>query len=106
MTIDYQKKEMTLRAQRLRARRRDEGDDGQVDGGRGRASEPTIVAPGGRVGLRVDKEKDDEDAGVAVKEVLAGGAAAAGRAEGRRPLLTLDGRWTDTVGDTFRAASQ
>jgi S1-C subfamily serine protease len=56
------------------------------------------------MGIRVVKEKDDEDAGVTVKEVLPDSpAAAAGFKAGDR-LLTLDGRWTDTVNDCYLAA--
>jgi hypothetical protein len=65
---------------------------------------PKILAPAGLLGIRVVKEKDDEDAGVTVKEVLPDSpAAAAGFKAGDR-LLTLDGRWTDTVNDCYLAA--
>jgi hypothetical protein len=68
------------------------------------AKTPRILAPAGLVGIRVEKDKDDEAAGVNVKEVLADSPAfAAGFKAGDR-LLTLDGRWTDTVNDTYIAA--
>jgi len=67
---------------------------------------PRILAPAGLVGIRVEKGKDDEDAGVTVKDVLPDSpAAAAGFKAGDR-LLTLDGRWTDTVADCYIAAGQ
>lgn len=65
---------------------------------------PKILAPAGLLGIRVEKAKDDEAAGVTVKEVIADTpAAAAGIKVGDR-LLTLDGRWTDTVADCYIAA--
>ena len=47
---------------------------------------------------------DEADAGVTIKDVLAGSpAAAAGLKAGDR-LLTLDGRWTDSLVDLYTAA--
>jgi hypothetical protein len=65
---------------------------------------PRVLAPAGLLGIRVEKAKDDEEAGVTVKDVLADSpAAAAGFKKGDR-LLTLDGRWTDTVIDCYIAS--
>ena len=64
-----------------------------------------LVAPAGQWGFRVAKDKGDEAAGVVVEEVyVESPAARAGLRKGDR-LLTLDGRWTDTVLDCFTAAS-
>ena len=55
-------------------------------------------------GFQVARDKSETAAGVLVKEVHAGGpAAAAGLKVGDR-LLELDGTWTESVEDTFRAA--
>jgi hypothetical protein len=66
---------------------------------------PQVLSPAAQWGMIVDpKDKKDEDAGITIKEVLPGGpAAAAGIKVGDR-LLTLDGRWTDSVADLFAAA--
>jgi membrane-associated protease RseP (regulator of RpoE activity) len=65
-----------------------------------------VLAPAALWGFVVHKEADDADAGVPIKEVFPGSAAArAGLKPGDR-LLTLDGRWTDTVSDTYRAAAE
>ncbi len=67
---------------------------------------PQVLSPAGLVGMRVEKAKDDEAAGVTVRDVLPDSAAdAAGFKAGDR-LLTLDGRWTDTVADCYFAAGQ
>lgn len=67
---------------------------------------PGILAPAGLFGIRVEKAKDDADAGVSVKLVMPDSpAAAAGFKAGDR-ILTLDGRWTDTVNDCYLAAGQ
>lgn len=65
---------------------------------------PKVLAPAALWGLVVAKEAGDEEAGVTVKEVHAGSAAAeAGLKPGDR-LLVLDTRWTDTLADTYAAA--
>ena len=68
------------------------------------SDEPKVLAPAAEWGLVADKDDKDEEAGVTVKDVLAGGpAAAAGLKAGDR-LLTLDGRWTDSLVDLYKAA--
>jgi membrane-associated protease RseP (regulator of RpoE activity) len=68
--------------------------------------EVRVLGAAGLWGMVVHKEADDEEAGVTVKEVHAGGPAArAGLLAGDR-LLTVDGRWTDTVADCYAAAGQ
>ena len=63
-----------------------------------------ILSSGGQWGLTVAKKSADEDAGVAVTKVIPGSPAAlAGLKTGDR-LLTLNGRWTDSVADTYLAA--
>jgi hypothetical protein len=62
-----------------------------------------MVAPAGQWGI-LAKEAGDDEAGVVVKEVLAGSAAAAAGIKAGDRLLTLDGRWTDTLVDLYTAA--
>ncbi len=106
MTIDYQKSEMTLVPNGFVP-----GDTMQalmeklLSAGGGKKPDPLVVAPAAVWGFAVDKDKDDEAAGVKVTEVLARGSAAAGGLKTGDRLLTLDGRWTDSVSDTFIAAS-
>jgi hypothetical protein len=64
-----------------------------------------LVVPAAQWGLVVHKEAGDEEAGVTVKDVLPGGAAAAAGLRAGDRLLTLDGRWTDTVVDCYTAAA-
>jgi len=65
---------------------------------------PTILSSQSQWGMTVSKKSDDEDPGVTVTKVLAGSPVAqAGLKEGDR-LLTLNGRWTDSIADTFTAA--
>jgi S1-C subfamily serine protease len=73
--------------------------------GSSRGKPAPLLAPAAQWGLRAVKEKDDDQPGVRLAEVMTGGAAAeAGLKEGDR-LLTLDGRWTDSVADLFQAAA-
>jgi membrane-associated protease RseP (regulator of RpoE activity) len=63
-----------------------------------------ILAPAAQWGLVVSKQPGDDEPGVTIKAVLPGGAAAAGGLKPGDRLLTLDGRWTDSVLDCYAAA--
>jgi hypothetical protein len=65
---------------------------------------PKVLSASGQWGLVVRKASGDEAAGVTVKEVMPGTAAAAAGLKAGDRLLTLDGRWTDTVADAYLAA--
>ena len=104
MTVDYQKKEVTFKP------------NGYMPGDYIKdlmdsmskleeKNKPRIIAPAGLWGFTVDKEKMDDAEGVTVKTVYAESAAAKGGLKSGDRLLTIDGRWTDTIGDTTLAAS-
>jgi len=76
-----------------------------MSGSKKEKPEPTVLAPAAVWGFTVDKETKDEADGVKVTEVLAKSPAEAGGLKVGDRLLTLDGRWTDSVSDTFLAAS-
>jgi hypothetical protein len=105
MTIDYQKKEMTLvpsghvPGDTLQAMM-----DKLMGAASGKKPDAAVLAPAGVWGFTVDKEADDEADGVKVTAVLEKSPAAAGGLKAGDRLMTLDGRWTDTVSDTFLAA--
>jgi hypothetical protein len=62
------------------------------------------LAPAAQWGVLASKRPSDEADGVAVKSVVPGSAAdKAGLKQGDR-LLTLDGRWTDSLADLYEAA--
>jgi PDZ domain/Aspartyl protease len=64
-----------------------------------------VLSPAAQWGLTARKQAEDDEAGVDIKEVLAGSAAAeAGLKAGDR-LLTIDGRWTDSLADLYEIAS-
>jgi hypothetical protein len=66
---------------------------------------PKVISPAGQWGLVVQKKDSDTDAGVTIKEVMADSPAAAAGIKAGDRLLTLDDRWTDTLLDTYLAAS-
>lgn len=67
---------------------------------------PRVIAPPAQWGLVASKEEGDDDDGVDIKGVVAGGPAdKAGLKRGDR-LLTLDGRWTDSLEDLYEAAER
>lgn len=104
MTVDYQKKELTFTPNGYKP------GDYMADmmdsiSKLEERNKPRAVKPAGVWGVEVAKDKDDEKDGVNVKAVYADGPAAkAGLKVGDR-LLTIDGRWTDSVGDTAVATS-
>jgi Aspartyl protease/PDZ domain len=104
-TVDYQKKELTFTPNGYVPGDVMKGLMDKLMAPKGK-QEPRIVAPAGAWGFVVgDKDAKDEEPGVTVKDVVDGSAAAAGGLKSGDRLLTLDGRWTDSVGDTFSAAS-
>jgi hypothetical protein len=110
MTIDYEKKELTLVPNGVEPGDTMTALQNKLMGGLGapkdKKPEPTILAPAGVWGFAVDKEDKDESAGVKIAEVLAKSPAAEGGLKVGDRLLTLDGRWTDSLGDTYFAASK
>lgn len=69
------------------------------------AGDVKVIAPAGQWGLVVDKGDGDEEDGMDVVAVRPGSAAAVAGLKPSDRLLTIDGRWTDSLTDTFRAAS-
>jgi membrane-associated protease RseP (regulator of RpoE activity) len=102
MTVDYQAKELTFVPNDYRP-----GDIMQNMMNlmmKGQKTEPNIAAPNGYWGFTLKKESGDEEAGVTIASIFKDSPAAkAGLKEGDR-LLTIDGRWTDSIPDTFKAA--
>jgi hypothetical protein len=64
-----------------------------------------VLSPAAQWGLRAHKAADDEKPGVNVKHVFAGSAAAAAGLKAGDRLLTIDGRWTDSLADLYEIAS-
>jgi hypothetical protein len=102
MTLDYEAKTVTLEpngykpADVMKAM-----ITALTSAGRGSVN----LVPAGQWGLVPSKEVGDEADGVDIRSVIPGSAAArAGLKRGDR-LLTLDGRWTDSVKDVFEAAA-
>ncbi len=104
MTVDYQKQELTLTPNGYQPG--DYMQDLMKNLMNAEAlNKPKTVMVGALWGFEVGKEKGDEKDGVTLLKVYPGTPAAkAGLKAGDR-LLTLDGRWTDTIGDATIAAS-
>jgi membrane-associated protease RseP (regulator of RpoE activity) len=65
---------------------------------------PKVLSPAAQWGMLVRKDAGDEADGVKVTSVLPGSAAAAAGLKSGDRLLTLNGRWTDSLADLFTAA--
>jgi len=106
MTIDYQKKVMTFTPNDYTPPDAMTAILKMMLASPPERETPKVLAPGGLFGFQVAKDAGDEEPGVTVKAVVPDSpAAAAGLKAGDR-LLTLDRRWTDTIGDCYYAASR
>ena len=106
MTVDYSTKEMSFVPNGYKAT--DVMQDLMktvMDSMSSSKPQPRVAAPAGLWGLELAKNSGDEDEGVDVKTVLAGSAAAAAGLKDGDRILTIDGRWTDTIADAYVAAS-
>jgi len=103
MTVDYQAKEMTFVPNGYKPINLMESMTKALTDPNG-VNAPKIVGPKGLWGFTVDEDSDDDEPGITIKEVTPNTPAAkAGLKAGDR-LLTLDGRWTDSVADTHQAS--
>jgi PDZ domain/Aspartyl protease len=104
MTVDYQAKELTFVPNNYKPQDVMESLMQSLMSASQSSGQPRIASAAGQWGMVVGKDADDEAAGVEVRKVHPGSAAEqAGLKTGDR-LLTIDGRWTDSVGDTHHAA--
>ncbi len=103
-TIDYQKKQLTFTPNGAVAPGSQDVFESLIETLTEDQPAEKVVAPAALWGLVLRKDDGDSAPGVTVQQVRpAGAAAAAGLRAGDR-LLTLDGRWTDSVADAFQAA--
>lgn len=103
MTLDYQAKTMTMVPNGFKPPDVMAAMQQAMMSLLGPEEGPVVLSTPSTWGLAVTKKGDDP--GVTVTKVLPGSpAAVAGLKEGDR-VLTIDGRWTDTVADTFTAAA-
>jgi hypothetical protein len=102
MTLDYQAKTMTLvpsgykppdvmKSMMIALMASDQG--------------PRVLAPSAQWGIVPYKDPGDEDAGVQIKAVVPDSAAAKAGLKASDRVLTVDGRWTDTLPDLYTAVS-
>ena len=98
LTIDYKTKTMMLVPSKYKPQ---DTKQKLID----RLSAPGIKfwAPTESIGIAVSKAKDDQAAGVVIDSVLSESPAANGGLKAGDRLLTLDGRWTDSVDDCYAA---
>ena len=102
MTLDYRAKTATLVANGFKPP--DVMKDITAALMESASDEPKVLAPAAQWGMVAVKGADDSDAGVTIKDVLAGSPAAAAELKAGDRLLTLDGRWTDSLVDLYTAA--
>jgi membrane-associated protease RseP (regulator of RpoE activity) len=102
VTIDYKAKTMTLTPSKYQPEDTKEKMTRHLNGDSGPMP---ILAADESLGVRMTKDAKDDTAGVTISAVLPDSPAAdAGLKPGDR-LLTLGGRWTDTVQDCYLAAT-
>ena len=104
-TVDYQKKELSLSPREYKPGNYIEDLTKSLAAAGENAGLAKVVGPAGLWGFALKKAKSDDEPGVAVSEVYEGTPAAkAGLKVGDR-VLTIDGRWADSLGDAHVAVS-
>ena len=104
-TVDYQKKELSLSPREYKPGNYIEDLTKSLTEAGENAGRAKVVGPAGLWGFALQKAKADDEPGVTVGEVYDGTPAAkAGLKVGDR-VLTIDGRWSDTLGDAHVAVS-
>lgn len=106
MTIDYEKKRLTLEPSDYQPPDVMQAMLKKLLAPAKERSVAPVLAPGALLGLRIKKDAKDEEPGVAVEAVLPESPAAAAGIQAGDRLLTLDQRWTDSVFDCYLAASR
>jgi hypothetical protein len=104
MTLDYRAKTMTFVPNGYNPPNVTEAMQKELMERFSKGETVKILAPAAQWGMICEKGEKDEDAGVVVKDVLPDSAVAkAGLKKGDR-VLTIDGRWTDSLPDLYTAA--
>jgi len=103
MTLDYEAKTMTLAPSGYKPPDVMRAMTSAMLGG---GTSKKALAPAAQWGILASKETGDEDEGVDVKSIVPGSAAEKGGLKRGDRLLTLDGRWTDSLSDLYEAAGQ
>ena len=104
-TVDYQKKELSLSPRDYKPGNYIEDLTKSMTEAGDNAGQAKVIGPAGLWGFALKKAKSDDEPGVTVSEVYDGTSAAkAGLKVGDR-VLTIDGRWADSLGDAHVAAS-
>src|SRR5713101_7267531 len=63
-----------------------------------------VMTPAAQWGVLLHKDENDKEEGITIREVLPASAAAQAGLQAGDRLLTLDGRWTDSLADAYQAA--
>jgi hypothetical protein len=105
MTLDYQAKELTFLPSGFRPPDAFQSLVANVMAlADAQPPPPKVLAPPGQWGLVFEKAKGDDKPGVLVRAVRPGSAAATAGVRSGDRLLTLNGRWTDSMADAYQAA--
>ncbi|MFM7152114.1 MAG: PDZ domain-containing protein [Gemmataceae bacterium] len=100
LTLDYQNRTMTLQPSGYKPQDVMAAMTSVMISGAGKKT----LTSAAQWGIQVAKDADDEKDGINIRSVVRGSAAEkAGLKPGDR-LLTLDGRWIDTIEDLYEAA--
>jgi membrane-associated protease RseP (regulator of RpoE activity) len=99
MTLDYQAKKMTFVPVAYRPPNMIDQVTSILS-----ADQKKVLAPGALLGFRIRPRENDKEPGLTVAGVFPGSAAARAGLQAGDRLLTLDGRWTDSLNDLYAAA--
>lgn len=107
MTVDYAAKELTFVPNGYKSEDVMQSMMKALQGAMSSTNkpEPRILAPAALWGMELTKKASDDGEGVDVKSVAKGTAAEVAGLKVDDRILTIDGRWTDTLPDAYVAVS-
>jgi hypothetical protein len=105
MTVDYQKKELRLVPNGYKPGEFMNDLQTRLTAMSQQKPEPAVVAPAALWGINFKQDHSTNAEGVTITTVITGGPAEKAGLKVGDTLLTIDGRWTDSGADVFRATA-
>lgn len=106
MTIDYQAQELTFAPGKHKVEDVMQAMMNTIMGKMNDRQKTVVLSAPALWGFHADKDGSDDEAGLVVRSVAKGGAAEAAGLQVNDRVLTIDGRWTDSVSELYDVVSR
>jgi hypothetical protein len=105
MTVDYKAQELTFIPNDYKPKDVMENMMATMMKSMEGKNEAKVLSPASQWGMVVGKDTDDEEGGVVIREVFKGTAVDKAGLKVNDRIMTIDGRWTDSIADCYQAAA-